>query len=524
MPERYIIAHDLGTSSNKAVLTTLFGDIVKETKKTYLLYHPHPSHAEQDANEWFDAVCESTKELLKISKVKPEQIECVTFSSQTQCMVSVDIDGSPLRNAISWMDSRSADIINSKFYTPPKIMGYNPFKLMKFMNITGGAPGHNGKDQIGKLMWLKEYEPDVFHHTHKFVDAKDFLIYQLTGEWVTSVDLAYIWWLLDTRKFKNQWHSDLVKMAGIQPDNLSQVKESAAIAGYITKEGAQKCGLIEGIPVVNGAGDLAAGAVGSGALNENELILCLGTSAWAGAHVTRRKVDVSHYTGAIGSAIPAKYYLAMAHQQTAGACLEWLKREMFAHDHDYDIEDPRKFFGKLNEDMEQIPPGSDGLLFTPWMFGERCPIHDNYARAGFNNLNLEHTRKHIARAVIEGITYNLIWALETVENLFEKKDEIRVIGGGVQSDLWCQIISDVTNKRVHRVANPGQAGTKAIALMASLTLGHIKSFDELSNYIKINQTFESNSDNHKIYKLIYKEFKNVYYQNRKWFKRMQTLK
>jgi len=521
MSDKYVIAHDMGTSADKAVLVTVRGEIVDEAKVHYPIYHPHPGWAEQDPLDWWNAVCETTRTVLKKTGIKPQDVVGMTFSSQTQSLIPVAEDGFPLRRAIIWLDGRSADVIRKKLWTPPRIMGYNIFHLLRFLTITGGSPGHTGKDQIGKLLWLQEYEPEVFSKTHKFIDAKDFIILQLTDNAVISADIAYIWWLLDTRKNKNLWHPKLCRLAGIRPDQLSEVKASAAIAGGITPKAAEKTGLLPGTPVITGAGDLSAAALGSGAIAEGELHISLGTSGWVAGHFTKRKIDIPHYTGCIGSAYPQKYYLGMAHQETAGVCLEWLKNRVLYHEEQLKQEKHvSEIYQILDELAEKAGPGAEGLMFTPWMYGERCPLDDDYVRAGLFNVGLNHSREHIIRAVFEGIAFNTRWAMETLENLYSKVEHLNIIGGGAKSDVWCQIMADVMNRVIRRVENPQQAGAKGVALLASMTLGYIDSFHDIKKYIKIDRSFTPNPANRGLYDRLFREFKNIYKQNKKWYRRM----
>lgn len=518
---QYIVAHDMGTSSNKAILTTVHGKIIAEAKAHYPMYHPVPHYAEQDPFDWWNAVCETTRQVLEQAKISPTLVAGITFSSQTQCFIPVDETGTPVRRAFSWLDGRSANIIHQKLWTPPRIMGYNIIKLLKLLTITGGSPGHTGKDQIGKILWMKTHEPDLFARTHKFIDAKDYLIHRLTGNMVTSADIAHIWWMLDTRKNRNTWHPDLCKYAGISPDKLLEVKPSAAIVGHITKQAALEIGLPEGVPVVNGAGDLSAAALGSGALKEGEFIVNIGTCGWVGSHETKRRLDIVHYAGCIGSTNPDKYYLALAHQQTAGVCLEWLKDRILYHKDQLQQESHvRTIYILLDQLAASVPPGSEGLIFTPWMYGERCPLDDDTVRAGLYNVSLNHSREHIVRAVLEGIAFNLRWAMETLEKLCRPVEEMRFIGGGAQSDLWCQIMADVTNKTIHRVEDPGYAGAKGVALLTSMTLGFIPDYETISSYIQIDRTFKPNPETRALYDRLFKEFKNLYKQNRAWFARM----
>lgn len=525
MPDKFVIAHDMGTSADKAVIVSVTGRIIDFAKKQYPLYNPEPGYAEQEPSDWWNAVCETTRSVLAKTGIDPKNVVGMTFSTQTQCLVSVDDNGNPVRKAFSWLDGRSADIIREKLWSAPRIMGYNIFRLPKFLWKTGGAPGHTGKEQIGKILWMQKHEPELFARVYKFLDAKDFLIYKLTGNMVTSVDIAVIWWLLNTRNNKNQWDENLCKYANITPQKLSEVKPSASIAGYVTKEAADATGLLPGTPIVNGAGDLASAALGSGAIEEGEMHISLGTSSWVAGHFVKRKIDLAHYTGCIGSTYPEKYYLGMAHQETAGICLEWLKNKILYHEEKLKEEWQREnIYEILDELAVKAGPGAQRLIFTPWMFGERSPLDDDYVRSGLYNLSLDHTREHLVRAVFEGIAFNTRWAMETLENLYSEVDHLNIIGGGAKSDIWCQIFADILNRKINRVSEPQQAGARGIALLASMTLGYIGSFTDIKNYIKIDKTFLPNPWNRKLYDNLFEEFKNVYKQNKYWYKRMNKTK
>ncbi len=521
MADKYIVSHDMGTSSDKAILVSIYGDIVDIAKQSYPIYHPQHSYAEQDPYDWWKAVCATTQAVLKQSKVKPEDVVGMTFSSQVQNLIPLDQNGEPLMRAINWLDGRSADVIRERLWTQPRLLGYNIFHLIRFLIITGGSPGHTGKDQIAKMLWLQKHELELFSKTHKFLDAKDFIIFKLTGNLVTSVDVAVVWWLMDTRKNRNLWHPKLCRLAGIRMDQLPEVKESAAIVGKITQQAAEQTGLLPGTPIINGAGDLSAAALGSGAIENGEFHINVGTSGWVGGHFTKRKIDLAHYTGCIGSTYPQKFYLGMAHQETAGVCLEWLKNNVLYHKDKLTEEHKvAEIYQVLDQLAEQAGPGAKGLLFTPWMFGERCPLDNDNVRAGLFNIGLNHNREHIIRAVFEGVAFNTRWAMETLENLYSKVNELNMIGGGAKSDIWCQIMADITNRKINRVKDPQQAGAKGVALLASMTLGYIPSYQDIKKYIKIDRSFLPNPDHRELYDRLFKEFKNIYKQNKKWYKRM----
>lgn len=521
MSDKVIVAHDMGTSSDKAVLITVHGEIIGEAKQHYDVYHPKPGWAEQNPDDWWEAVCSTTHQVLQKNKVAPERVAGITFASQTLGLVPINKQGDPLRPAMIWLDSRSAEIMHKRLWKRPHIMGYHPWRLIRFLTITGGAPGHTGKDQVGKLLWIKEHEPDIYAQTDKFLDVKDYVTFRLTGNQTTSADLAFLWWMMDSRKQKNQWHPGLCRLAGVDLQRLPAIQPSAAIVGEVTPAAAKKTGLNPGTPVINGSGDFGAAALGSGALEDGELIACLGTSGWIAAHVTKRKIDVPHYAGCIGSALPDQFYLALAFQETAGICLEWVKDHVLYHKDQIKKEfHASKIYEILDQLAQEVPPGSEGLIFTPWMYGERCPLDDDSVRAGLFNLGLNHSREHILRAVLEGVVLNLRWALEVIENLYTPKAYLNLIGGGAQSDIWCQILADVTNHEIRRVADPRHAGARGVALLASMSLGYMGSILEMKEKIHVDRVFNPNPENRSLYDKRFIMFKALYHANKKWYAKM----
>jgi len=271
-------------------------------------------------------------------------------------------------------------------------------------------------------------------------------------------------------------------------------------------------GLQKGIPVVVGAGDMASAAIGSGAIKEGKMHAYIGTSSWLGCHLSERKRDIFHYIGSICSANP-DMYLCLAEQETAGACLEWLKNIVSA-------EEQGEIYKIFDEMAARVNAGANGLIFTPWLFGERSPLDDPTVRGGFYNLSLEHSREHLVRAVLEGVALNLKWALGYLEKLSGKAESINIIGGGAISDVWCQIFADALNRRVRRIRNPKEAGAKGAALIAMVALGYLKSFEEAEKLVKIDAVYKPNPRNVSIYEKIFREFKNIYKNNRKMYRRL----
>jgi xylulokinase len=521
MKKKYIIIHDLGTSSNKAVLTSVHGKFIQACQQEYPLYHLNNDQVEQEPNDWYNAVCASTQDLLKKTAIASNEIAGLTFSAQAQTVLAIDRQGNPLMRALSWLDTRAADIMREKLWKPPRILGYNPFHLLRFIRITGGSPGRTGKDPIGKCLWIKKYRPDVYAKTWKFIEAKDYITYKLTGNLIKSIDQAVVWWLLDTRKNRNVWHPKLCELAGITADHLPALKPSASIAGYLNEQAAKETGLVAGIPLITGAGDISSAAVGGGAVEEGDLCIRLGTSGGVTGHFRKRKIDIPHYTGCIGSTWPRDFYLGIAHQETAGACLEWLKNNVLYHRKQLQEESKEKeIYPILDQLAATAPACSKGLYFTPWMFGERSPLDDDHVRAGMHNVSLHHKREDLIRAIFEGVALNTRWALETLEKLYWSVPSARLIGGGARSRTWCQIMADATNHTIHQIGNPQYANAIGAGLLASLTLGYIDSFASIKKYIPIENTFKPNPKYRDLYDGQFREFKKLYKQNRKWFTRI----
>ncbi|MBU7031853.1 MAG: FGGY-family carbohydrate kinase [Theionarchaea archaeon] len=499
----YILAHDVGTSGSKG---TLFNDrleMITSESAHYEVVFPEKGYAEQDPLDWWGAIIRTTHSILENTEIKAENIRGMVFSAQMAGVLPVDINGDALMNCLTWLDTRAAPqaekIIGKGFL---KISGYSLFPLIQFLRITGGSPGIAGKDAISKIMWLKEEAPTVYRESVKLLDVKDYLIYRCTGEYVTSRDCAHITWLMDSRPGKFNWSEALLKKYAIDGSKLPQIKKSTDLAGSLSPKAAQELGLPKGVPVIVGAGDMASAAIGSGAVEAGETHVYVGTSSWIGAHLPSRKKDLSHYMGSICSAHPAMY-LCIAEQETASGCLEWIKSNVV-----------REFsYDQLNEYVSTVEPGSGGVIFTPWLFGERSPLDDPDVRGGFYNLSLEHDRGHMARAVFEGVAVNIKWGLMYFEKLVAGTaplDRIHLIGGGAKSDVWCQIFADAFARPVLRMENPLGAGARGAAAIALVGLKKFDTFSDIKSLIKVETHFDPVRENTRVYENILKEFQEIY--------------
>ncbi|MBU7036448.1 MAG: FGGY-family carbohydrate kinase, partial [Theionarchaea archaeon] len=408
----------------------------------------------------------------------------------------------PLMNCMTWLDSRAAGqakkIIGKGIL---KVSGYSLIPLFQFLRITGGSPGKAGKDAISKIVWLKEEAPQIYQGSYRLLDVKDYLIYRCTGKFVTSRDCANVSWMMDTRPGKFCWSQTILNKYGIDGEKLPDIRKSTDIAGRVTESASRELTVPEGTPVITGAGDMASAALGSGAVLPGEPHVYVGTSSWIAAHLPARKKDLRHYMGSICSGNPDLYML-VAEQETASGCLEWIKHNI-VREWDYE---------QLNQYVSEVEPGAGGVIFTPWLFGERSPLDDSEVRAGFYNLSLEHTRGHMARAVYEGVAVNISWAFQYFEQLissFRAGNVVNLIGGGAQSTVWCQIFADALGCPVARVENPVDAGARGAAALALLSLGHLEEFADIKKLITVEKRFEPREENTALYRKMREEFKSI---------------
>lgn len=491
---RYIIAHDVGTTGNKAVLVDTEGNVHAAAFGSYPTYYPRPDWAEQDPEDWWRSVTAATREVMERSGVSPSDILCVAHSTQMLGIVPMGPDNQVLRPAIIWLDARAPEHARRVMR---RFLGPRVFALVAGAELSG-------KDGLPKLLWLRQNEPQVYREMSCFLDVNGYLLYRATGERVFEWSSASAF-CLDLGK--KDWMGWLIHYLGLDRDKFPPLVRAVDRVGTLTAEAARACGLLEGTPVFGGGGDAPAAAVGSGAVGEGEGHIYLGTSGWVGV-VTERAATGRHGVACIQSADPDKVLL-FAEMETAGACLKWIADEFYHHEQ----EDPEipNVYALMDREVTKIPPGSEFLVCTPWMYGERAPIADTWVRSTFFNLSADHTREHLLRAVYEGVAYNLRWIVEVVERTFDfPLPTLRVIGGGARGEPWMQIIADVTGRRVETVCDPQEAGAVGAALTAAVGLGLYPDFESLKGVIQVEREFEPQECNAPVYDTLYRTYKRLY--------------
>ena len=519
-----ILAVDVGTTATKAVIVSPDG-YIDSGQSTCSLSYPDKSCVEQSPMEISDAIYNSSRNVLAAHPDLVGRLAGLVFTSQMQNTVPVGKDGKPLMNMLSWMDERAACFTQEEMFKGLiKIEGYPILKLLKFMRITGGAPGKTGKDTVCKLAWMKKYKPDLYHSVHKFLDAKDYAVFLSTGHYVTSYDMANVTWLMDTRN-KDQgkwvWSEDIHKMYGLDSRKMPELRASTAIAGNVTADFSAKTGVPVGLPVVNGSGDLLASAIGSGAIEMGHMHVNIGTAGWVATHHPGTAVDTQHYVGAIVSGIPGRFLL-ISKQETLGAALDWLKDMLYPSEL-MQGKSTSEIYEIMDKEAVNSPPGGNHLILTPWLFGERSPINNPYLRGQIFNICMNTTRADLCRSAMEGVAFNIRWGMEFVEKMSLKKskpttDEVRFIGGASKSNVWCQILADVLQKPIVQMMNPQMASAQGAAAIAMVSFGIYKDFSAVSGMLKKGNSFKPNPGNKAVYDKLYKHYQALYKNNKSSFK------
>ena len=518
---KYLLAIDLGTGGPKVALASTTGDILAhEIERTQLFLLPKGG-AEQDPDDWWRAITTAAKRLLVRAVVPTDRIVAISCTSQWVGTVPVDRDGRHLMNAIIWMDSRGGPYSSQLTAGRVRVAGYGVSKLRKWLTLTGGVPSRTGKDSIGHILFLQHERPEIYRQAYKLLEPMDYLNMRLTGQFAASYDTITTHWVTDNRDLSNVHYDDgLLKMSGVDRSKLPDLRPTCSVLGLITKAVAAELGLRDDVQVVTGTPDTESAAVGSGAVRDFAPHLYIGTSSWLTCHVPYKKVDVLNNLTSLPSGVPGKYLIA-TEQDVAGACLTTLRDSIFFHQDELsEGPPPADFFERLNRMAERIPPGSDKLLYFPWLNGERTPVEDHHLRGGFLNLSLTTTRAHMVRAVFEGVAYNTRWMMRQVEKYTRRKlNDINFIGGGADSALWCQIHADVLDRRIRRVRQPRLANARGAAFLACVALGYIK-VDDIPERVQIDATYEPNSENRAIYDELFREFVGAYRSNRKMYARL----
>ena len=527
---KYVIAYDIGTTGMKTCLFSVDEKVslIAGTYGTYRLYILENGGAEQDAEEWWSVMCATTKALLEKTGVAPEQIEGLSFCSQMQGFVAVDQDGKALRRPMSYMDQRSTDVFEQFAGRGIRISGLGIGKLSKCLIQTTAAPT-SVKDPVWKYAWMREHEPELYAKMYKWLDVKEYLICRLTGECVMTEDSAYSTFLYDTRKGHRGWSLSLCKEFGVKPEHLPRVISCTDQAGTLTEEAASALGLKAGTAVFGGGGDATLIGIGGGYTKPGQTHIYSGTSGWVSTVTEKQEVDIVSMIAATVGAQPGCYNY-FAEMETAGKCFEWVKEHLALDEigiylEKRDVTESREseyisLYDYLSETVEKCPAGANGVIFTPWLHGNRCPFEDPNAAGIFFNIRLETGKTELLRAVLEGICYHLRWMLECQDKKIKTGKVIRFVGGGALSKVTCQMLADITGRTIETVEHAQDVGAVGAAMLAAVGLGAIPSLDEAARHITAKAVYAPNPENRAVYEKNYAVFQKLHDANAALFKAM----
>ncbi len=491
MPEHdLIIAADFGTSGVK--VGAVDGDLhlVADATETYPLNLPGPSMAEQTPEDWWSALARGIGRLQGTIPDLSERAGAIVFCAQMCGLVCADARGAAMRPALVWLDKRSAPLMQRVLGGFPKVSGYGIGALARWLPLANGAPSHNGMDPIGKMLWVKENEPEVFANANYLLDVKDWLLHRATGEFTTTSDSANLTWLMDTRRGREGWSDALTHRVGIPQEKLPKIVDGGAVVGGLTDAAAAQLGLKRDIPVLGGGGDVSATAIGSGAVGDGELHICMSTSSWVAGFFDRRVLSVANSYATITSSIGHRPLL-IATQESAGAALSWLAEGFDPRQRDAE-EGLEDFYGEFGA------PQPDDPYFVPWLAGERVPVDEEKLRGAFVGLALRHGLDAVKRSVIEGVAFNTRWAFEKVlrERGVRQSGPVPLVGGAAANPHLAQMLSDTLNRPIH-VGNTRMSGVIGAAAMASPTLGWAESVWDAAAALgnSASAVFEPNDQN-----------------------------
>ncbi len=531
---KYVLAYDIGTTGVKTCLFEIDKEItlIASASMGYGLYILENGGAEQDTDEWWNAMCVTTKEIMNKKgikhKIAPTDIAGISFCSQMQGLVVVDKEGNALRRPMSYMDQRAKEEIKKGIANGVQIAGANVSKLLPYLYYTG-AVSSSVKDPIWKYKWIEAHEPEVFSKIYKILDVKEYLIGRMTGRLIMTPDSAFGELLYDTRKGHEGWCAPVCKMVGVKMEHLADIVKSTDVVSGLTLKAAEELGLVADIPVFGGGGDASLIGVGAGAVLPGETHIYSGTSGWVSTVVDKQMVDTGAMIAAIVGAQEGRYNY-FAELETSGKCLEWVKNHLALDEIDIYLEKkdvtetPENYekaytslYDYLSEVISRAPAGSNGVIFTPWLHGNRCPFEDPNAAGMFFNINIDTGKTEMIRAVIEGVCFHKRWMLEAESKKTSTSDTIRFVGGGALSDVTCQILADILGRTIETVASPQNVGAVGAAAIVGVGIGAIESLDNVKQFIPAAKTFLPNPANKAVYDKNYEVFKTLYYNNKKAF-------
>lgn len=496
MAEKYILAHDLGTTGNKASLFDEQGNVRASSLSTYSTEYPRPNWVEQNPEDWWKAVCISTKQLLSTTGITPNQVACVSFSGQMMGCVVLDRRARPLRNALIWADTRA---------NPQAQYLITKVGMDKAYQITGHRA--SSSYTAAKIMWVRDHQPEIFAQAYKFVLAKDFIVARLTGKFATDFTDAGGTNLFDLQAY--DWSPTMLEAAGLDRSVLPDLHESTDIIGEVLPSISGEVGLAAGTPVVIGGGDGSCAAAGAGVVLEGGAYNYIGSSSWISLASKVPIYDPSMRTFTWPHLMRGMYQ-PCGTMQAAGGSYQWLRDTFCLQEKEEAKQQGISPYELMDRLAEQSPPGAHGLLYFPFLLGERSPWWNPDARAVYFGLTMGHTRADIIRATLEGITLNLKVILDCFRQQGAQINDIRVIGGGANGYIWRKIMADIYGVPIRRPALLAEATSLGAALAGGIGVGMYKDWSMAESLTPIVDEIQPDARLTAQYEKLYRLFTQAY--------------
>jgi xylulokinase len=499
----YILAHDLGTTGNKA---TLFdagtGKAVAAAFRAYETAYANPGWAEQDPADWWRAARDSTRELLDTSRIAPGDVAVVSFSGMMMAALPVDGAGLPLRSAIIWADQRAT--AEAEFLA-------DSCGVEHIYRRTGHRP--SASYTAAKMLWIQRNQPDVYARAHQFLQAKDYVAYRMSGAFATDYSDASGTNLFDLDR--RDWAVDIVEAVGLDPDKLPPARPSSTVIGQVTAEAAAETGLLAGTPVVIGGGDGACATVGAGSVHPGDAYNYIGSSSWIAVTAERPLYDPQMRTFTFAHLDPELYF-PTGSMQSAGGSYDWLERLLRG-------EGETRLYDELGAAAATVEAGSRGLLFLPYLIGERSPHWNPLARGVFVGLTMSHGRAEMARAVMEGVAFNQKMILDAFLEQGAAIRALRLIGGGARSGLWRQIMADVYGLPILRPALLAEATALGAAIAGGVGVGLYPDFRVAAELVQVEEAERPDPARSQRYAALYELFQQSYVALEPIFEKLSLL-
>lgn len=452
------LAIDLGTGGPKVALASLEGEVLAYEIHPVVTHVSDNGAATQDAEEWWHLIGAAARRL--VASIEPARVVAVGVTGQYASTVPVDEAGRPTGECLTWLDTRGVRHARAVLGGP--VMGYAPAKVAAFVRRSAGAPSVTSGDPLGQILYLERDRPDIARRTRWYHEPIDYLTHRMTGVACASPASRAALWLTDNRDLSREGYDPrLLALSGLPAEKLPPLVPTGTVVGALTHEAARALGLAAGTPVVGAVPDLHAAALGARAVAPYQTHVALSTTAWVSCPIDKKRTDVVHSI-ATAPGLGDGRYLVIDNQETGARALEWCR----------DLLWPGASFEEMTALAAAAPSGARGVRVGPWLAGERSPVADPRLRALVTGLSTTTDRADFVRAVMEGVAANVAWLATHVERFAHRRLEpLRLVGGGAESALWCQMIADATQRTVVRVAHPRAAQLRGVASLCALALG-----------------------------------------------------